>query len=73
MYNVYKLLEKYELLERRLKSIKPFTGSREKNSRFCISCGELATKIVSYSIEGAVIIEKHCDACAKKVEDSSPK
>ncbi len=61
------------MLDKILKSIEPFTARRNQNSRFCISCGELATKIVSYSIEGAVIIEKHCDACAKKVEDSSPK
>jgi hypothetical protein len=26
-----------------MKSIEPFTTSSEKNSRFCIECGELAT------------------------------
>jgi hypothetical protein len=61
------------LLEKKLKSIEPFTSSSEKNSRFCIGCGEPATKIVKYSTEGAVILEKYCDKCAKLIEDSSPK
>ena len=61
------------MIEKTLKSIEPFTSSAEKNSRFCIGCGELATKIVKYSTEGAVILEKYCDKCAKVIEDSSPK
>ena len=61
------------LLEKKLKSIEPFTSSSEKNSRFCIGCGELATKLVKYSTEGAVILEKYCDKCAKAIEDNSPK
>jgi len=61
------------LLEKKLKSIEPFTSSSEKNSRFCIGCGEPATKIVKYSTEGAVILEKYCDKCAKVIQDSSPK
>jgi hypothetical protein len=60
------------LLEKTLKSIEPFTADAKKNSRFCIGCGELATKIVKYSTEGAIIIEKYCDKCAKAIEDSSP-
>jgi len=61
------------LLEKTLKSIEPFTSSTEKNSRFCIGCGEPATKLVKYSTEGAIIIEKYCDICAKKIEDGSAK
>jgi len=57
------------LLDKRLKSIEPFTANPDKHSIFCISCGQPATKLISYSIEGAVIVEKHCDKCAKKVED----
>ena len=56
-----------------LKSIEPFTSSAKKNSRFCIGCGELATKLVKYDTEGAIIIEKYCDKCAKDIEDNSPK
>jgi hypothetical protein len=61
------------LLEKKLKSIEPFTSSSEKNSRFCIGCGKLATKLVKYSTEGAIIIEKYCDVCAKAIEDGSAK
>ena len=59
------------MLEKTLKSIEPFTSSKEKNSKFCIGCGEPATKLVKYSTEGAIIIEKYCDKCAKAIEDSS--
>jgi hypothetical protein len=58
-------------MEKTLKSIEPFTSSSEKNSRFCIACGELATKIVKYDTEGAIILEKYCDKCAKAIENSS--
>ena len=58
------------MLEKTLKSIEPFTSRAEKNSRFCIGCGEPATKLVKYSTEGAIIIEKYCDRCAKAIEES---
>ena len=61
------------MIEKTLKSIEPFTSSAEKNSRFCIGCGEPATKLVKYSTEEAIILEKYCDKCAKAIEDSSPK
>ncbi len=70
MYILSILLEK-KLLEKSLKSIESFTSNLEKNSRFCIGCGEPATKLVKYSTEGAIIIEKYCDKCAKAIEDSS--
>jgi flavoprotein len=44
-----------------------------KECKFCIHCGQVATKIAYYNIEGAVILEKYCDKCAKVIEDSSPK
>ena len=59
------------MIEKTLKSIEPFTSSVEKKSRFCMGCGEPATKLVKYSTEGAIIIEKYCDRCAKAIEDSS--
>jgi len=61
------------LLEKTPKSIEPFTSSNEKNSRFCVGCGEPATNLVKYDTYEAVIIEKYCDKCAKAIEDSSPK
>ena len=61
------------MLEKTLKSIESFTPNLEKHSRFCIECGEPATKIVKYDTEGAIIIEKYCDKCAKAIEDSAQK
>ena len=58
------------MIEKTLKSIEPFTSSAEKNSRFCIGCGEPATKLVKYSTEGAIIIEKYCDKCADAIKES---
>lgn len=61
------------MLEKTLKSIEPFTSNAEKNSRFCVACGEPATMLVKYDTEGAIIIEKYCDKCAKDIEQSSAK
>jgi hypothetical protein len=58
------------MIEKTLKSIEPFTSSSEKNSRFCIGCGEPATKLVKYSTIGAIIIEKYCDKCADAIKES---
>jgi hypothetical protein len=56
---------------KKLRSIEPFTANPAKNARFCIHCGQVATKIAYYNIEGAVILEKYCDVCAKAIGDSS--
>ena len=58
------------MIEKTLKSIEPFTSSAEKSSRFCIGCGEPATKLVKYSTIGAIIIEKYCDKCADAIKES---
>jgi hypothetical protein len=58
------------MLEKTLKSIEPFTSNTEK-SRFCVECGKPANKLVKYSTEGAIIIEKFCDKCAKGLEGNS--
>jgi len=61
------------LIERKLKSVEPFTSNSGKKSRFCMRCGEPTTKLVKYNTEGAILVEKYCDRCAKAIEDSSPK
>ena len=38
------------------KLIKAITG-------FCSTCGEIATQIASYNMDGATLVEKYCDAC----------
>jgi hypothetical protein len=37
-----------------------------KNPKFCVSCGNMATKEALFNVDGAVLIEKYCDTCAKR-------
>ena len=35
-------------------------------TKFCASCSNMATQEVIFTVEGATILEKYCDTCAKK-------
>jgi len=35
----------------------------EKASGYCSMCGDIATQIASYNMDGATLVEKYCDAC----------
>ncbi len=35
-------------------------------TRYCISCSNIATQEVIFTADGATILEKYCDSCAKK-------
>jgi hypothetical protein len=37
-----------------------------KNPKFCVSCGDIATREALFDVDGAMPIEKYCDACADK-------
>jgi hypothetical protein len=37
-----------------------------KNPKFCVSCGNTATKEALFNVDGAMIVEKYCDICAEK-------
>ena len=40
----------------------------EKASGYCSMCGDIATQIASYDMDGATLVEKYCDAClARKI------
>jgi hypothetical protein len=36
------------------------------NTKPCVICGNPATQEAIFTVEGATIIEKYCDSCAKK-------
>ena len=36
------------------------------NTKPCVICGNKATQEAVFTVEGATIIEKYCDACSKK-------
>ena len=35
-------------------------------TRYCVSCSKTATQEAIFTVDGASIIEKYCDSCAKK-------
>jgi MinD superfamily P-loop ATPase len=35
-------------------------------TKYCVSCSNTATQEAIFTVEGATIIEKYCDSCAKK-------
>ena len=37
-----------------------------KKSKFCVNCGSMATQEALFNVDGAMLIEKYCDSCAKK-------
>ena len=53
-------------MEKNFSSISAFVDVGGK-AKFCISCGNLATQEALFSVDGAMLIEKYCDKCAKKI------
>jgi hypothetical protein len=37
-------------------------------AKFCVSCGNIATQEALFNVDGAMLIKKYCDLCAKKEE-----
>ncbi len=35
--------------------------------KFSVNCGNMATQEALFNVDGATIIEKYCDTCAKKI------
>lgn len=51
-------------------SLKPFVHSpKEKKLKYCSTCANLATLEACFDVgDGVTMIEKYCDACAKKMK-----
>ena len=50
---------------KKFSSIKAFVDVGGK-IKPCVICGNTATQEAIFTVEGATIIEKYCDSCAKK-------
>jgi hypothetical protein len=37
-----------------------------RNPKFCVTCGNIATKEALFNVDGAVLVEKYCDMCAER-------
>ena len=50
---------------KKFSSIRAFVDVGRK-TRYCVSCANTATQEAIFTVDGATIIEKYCDSCAKK-------
>jgi hypothetical protein len=50
---------------KKFSSIRAFVDVSGK-TKYCVSCGNTATQEALFTADGASIIEKYCDSCAKK-------
>jgi hypothetical protein len=53
-------------MEKTFSLLRPFVDAGGK-AKFCVDCGNMATQEALFNVDGATIIEKYCDKCAKKV------
>jgi hypothetical protein len=56
------------MIDRSNPKFEPIERNEKNNQRvyFCIGCGSEATQSGLFKIEGATIVERYCDRCAKK-------
>ena len=52
-------------MEKKFSSIRALVDVGGKITH-CVSCGNTATQEAIFTVEGASVIEKYCDSCAKK-------
>ena len=50
---------------KKFSSIRAYVDVSRK-TKYCVSCSNTATQEAIFTVEGATIIEKYCDSCAKK-------
>lgn len=57
------------MVNRSKAEFEPIENDEKRKDReyFCVGCGNLATQTAYFKIEGAIIVERYCDDCAKKV------
>jgi hypothetical protein len=52
-------------MEKTFSLLRPFVYVDGK-SKFCVNCGNIATQEALFNVDGAMLIEKYCDPCARK-------
>ena len=52
-------------LHKKFSSLRAFVDVNG-NTKPCVICGNKATQEAIFTVEGATMIEKYCDSCAKK-------
>jgi hypothetical protein len=58
------------MLNRSKPTFKPIEKDEKSENKqfFCIGCGSIATQTAHFKIEGATILERYCDKCAKSIK-----
>ena len=58
------------MIDRSKPEFMPIEKDEKKKDRhyFCVGCGGVATQTALFRIEGATIVERYCDSCAKSVK-----
>ena len=59
-------MQLYVIMSKRVLSTLRSYVNVKGNPKFCVSCGNMATKEALFDVEDAMILEKYCDSCAKK-------
>jgi hypothetical protein len=52
-------------MEKTFSLLRPIVDVSGK-AKFCVNCGNIATQEALFNVDGAILIEKYCDKCAKK-------
>jgi hypothetical protein len=52
-------------MQKTFSSLRSFVDAGGK-SKFCVNSGNIATQEALFDVDGAMLIEKYCDSCAKK-------
>jgi ribosomal protein S27AE len=47
--------------------MEPFTND-PNNKKYCVNCGDLATQIAYFDVDGTTTVERYCDRCADLVK-----
>ena len=61
------------MMDRSAPEFKPIEIEKNKGKiYFCVGCGSVATQIAYFKTEGAVILERYCNACVSRFNKSTP-
>ena len=58
-------MEPYVIMEKVFSSSRSFVNVKE-NPKFCVNCGNMATKEILFDVGGAIVLEKYCETCAER-------
>ena len=59
------IVKSLQSFQKNFSSIRAFVDVGGK-TRYCVSCSNTATQEAIFTVDGATILEKYCDSCAKE-------